>query len=103
MVCGTPVRVHGQSDRGQCLVGLVCSVLSCYMTLKGCVNGDAVSHAVMPGVVLAYILKIPFAIGGALSLGGVSLVCHFRKEGGGQEGKCGGRKVEEGATLPPTR
>jgi len=27
------------------------------------VNGDAVSHAVMPGVVLAYILKIPFAIG----------------------------------------
>jgi len=46
------------------LVGLVCSVLSCYMTLKGwALMGDAVSHAVMPGVVLAYILKIPFAIG----------------------------------------
>jgi manganese transport system permease protein len=46
------------------LVGIVCSVLSCYMTLKGwALMGDAVSHAVMPGVVIAYILKIPFAIG----------------------------------------
>jgi manganese transport system permease protein len=46
------------------LVGMVCSVLSCFLTLKGwALMGDAVSHAVMPGVVIAYILKIPFAIG----------------------------------------
>jgi manganese transport system permease protein len=46
------------------LVGLVCSALSCYMTLKGwALMGDAVSHAVMPGVVIAYILNIPFAVG----------------------------------------
>ena len=46
------------------LVGLVCSALSCYMTLKGwALMGDAVSHAVMPGVVIAYILNIPLAIG----------------------------------------
>jgi manganese transport system permease protein len=46
------------------LVGIVCSVLSCYMTLKGwALMGDAVSHAVMPGVVIAYILNIPLAIG----------------------------------------
>jgi manganese transport system permease protein len=46
------------------LVGLVCSALSCYMTLKRwALMGDAVSHAVMPGVVLAYVLNIPFAIG----------------------------------------
>lgn len=46
------------------LVGLVCSVLSCYMTLKSwALMGDAVSHAVMPGVVIAYVLKIPLAIG----------------------------------------
>jgi manganese transport system permease protein len=46
------------------LVGLVCSALSCYMTLKGwALMGDAVSHAVMPGVVIAYLLNIPFAIG----------------------------------------
>jgi manganese transport system permease protein len=46
------------------LVGLVCSALSCYMTLKGwALMGDAVSHAVMPGVVIAYMLNIPLAIG----------------------------------------
>ncbi len=46
------------------LVGLVCAVLSCYMTLKGwALMGDAVSHAVMPGVVIAYLLNLPFAVG----------------------------------------
>lgn len=46
------------------VVGLVCSALSCFMTLKGwALMGDAVSHAVMPGVVVAYILNIPLAIG----------------------------------------
>jgi len=46
------------------LVGVVCSALSCYMTLKGwALMGDAVSHAVMPGVVIAYVLNIPFAVG----------------------------------------
>jgi manganese transport system permease protein len=46
------------------LVGMVCSALSCYMTLKGwALMGDAVSHAVMPGVVIAYLLNMPLAIG----------------------------------------
>ena len=46
------------------LVGFVCSVLSCYLTLKGwALMGDAVSHAVLPGVVIAYILNVPLAIG----------------------------------------
>lgn len=45
-------------------VGMVCAVLSCYMTLKGwALMGDAVSHSVTPGVVLAYILNLPFALG----------------------------------------
>jgi manganese transport system permease protein len=45
-------------------VGLVCAVLSCYITLKGwSLMGDAISHAVVPGVVVAYALNIPFAIG----------------------------------------
>ncbi len=45
-------------------VGLVCAVLSCYVTLKGwSLMGDAVSHAVVPGVVVSYALGIPFAIG----------------------------------------
>ena len=46
------------------LVGFVCSALSCYMTLKGwALMGDAVSHAVLPGVVIAYVMGIPLAIG----------------------------------------
>jgi manganese transport system permease protein len=46
------------------LVGLVCSALSCYLTLKGwALMGDAVSHAVMPGVVVAYALNLPLALG----------------------------------------
>ncbi|MCY7275424.1 MAG: metal ABC transporter permease [Phormidesmis sp. CAN_BIN44] len=46
------------------LVGLVCSTLSCYMILKGwALMGDAVSHAVFPGVVIAYVLNIPLAVG----------------------------------------
>lgn len=45
-------------------VGTVCAVLSCYITLKGwSLMGDAVSHAVVPGVVVAYALGLPFAVG----------------------------------------
>ena len=47
------------------LVGVVCAVLSCFVTLKGwSLMGDAVSHAVLPGVVLAYLIGLPFGIGG---------------------------------------
>lgn len=46
------------------LVGTVCAVLSCFITLKGwSLMGDAVSHAVLPGVVLAYLIGAPFGIG----------------------------------------
>jgi manganese transport system permease protein len=48
-------------------VGVVCAVLSCYITLKGwSLMGDAVSHAVVPGVVVAYAIGIPFAVGAFL-------------------------------------
>ena len=40
------------------------ALLSCYLVLKGwSLMGDAVSHAVLPGVVLAYVLGLPFAAG----------------------------------------
>jgi manganese/iron transport system permease protein len=46
------------------LVGAVCAVLSCYLVLKGrSLMGDAVSHAVLPGIVLAHLLGIPLAAG----------------------------------------
>ncbi len=40
------------------------SLLSCYLVLKGwSLMGDAISHAVLPGIVLAYVLSIPLLIG----------------------------------------
>ncbi len=46
------------------LVAAVCAVLSCYLVLKGwSLMGDAISHAVLPGIVLAYVAGIPLAIG----------------------------------------
>jgi manganese transport system permease protein len=58
------------------LVGGVCGLLSCFMTLKGwALMGDAVSHAVMPGVVLAYALGLPFALGAfVFGVGSVALI-----------------------------
>ncbi len=46
------------------LIGAVCSVLSCYLVLKGwSLMGDAVSHAVLPGIVIAFVLGLPLAVG----------------------------------------
>lgn len=46
------------------VVGATCAVLSCFLILKGwSLLGDAISHAVLPGVVVAYMIGIPFSIG----------------------------------------
>ena len=46
------------------LVGAVCAFLSAYLMLKGwSLMGDALAHAIVPGVAGAYLLKIPFALG----------------------------------------
>ena len=46
------------------LVAVPSALLSCFLVLKGwSLMGDAVSHAVLPGIVLAYIAGIPLAIG----------------------------------------
>ncbi|MFT0847297.1 metal ABC transporter permease [Actinomycetaceae bacterium L2_0104] len=46
------------------IAAVVCALLSCWLVLIGwSLMGDAVSHAVLPGVVLAYILGAPFALG----------------------------------------
>ncbi|WP_104118107.1 metal ABC transporter permease [Arthrobacter sp. B1805] len=43
---------------------VVAAVLSCWLILMGwSLMGDAVSHAVLPGVALSYIIGIPFSIG----------------------------------------
>lgn len=40
------------------------ALLSCFLVLKGwALMGDAVSHAVLPGIVLAWILNLPLLVG----------------------------------------
>jgi len=54
----------------------VCALLSCWLILIGwSLMGDAVSHAVLPGVVLAYVAGVPFAIGALIfGIGAVFLI-----------------------------
>ena len=63
-------------------VGAVCGLLSCYMTLKGwALMGDAVSHAVMPGVVVAYALGLPFSLGAfVFGVGSVALIGYVKQK-----------------------
>lgn len=50
------------------MIGGVCALLSCFVTLKGwSLMGDALSHAVVPGVTLAYLAGMPFALGAFIS------------------------------------
>ena len=46
------------------ITAIMCGVLSCWLVLIGwSLIGDAISHAVLPGVVLSYIFGLPFAVG----------------------------------------
>ena len=46
------------------LVGGLCAFLSAYLMLKGwSLMGDALAHSVVPGVAIAYALKVPYALG----------------------------------------
>ncbi|WP_372054227.1 metal ABC transporter permease [Tistrella mobilis] len=52
------------------LVGGVCGLLSCYLMLKGwSLIGDALSHAIVPGVAGAYMIGLPFSLGAFLAGG----------------------------------
>lgn len=60
------------------LVGGVCGFLSAYLMLKGwSLIGDALSHAIVPGVAGAYMLGLPFAFGAFLSGGMAALAILF--------------------------
>lgn len=58
------------------VASIVCALLSCWLVLIGwSLMGDAVSHAVLPGVVLAYAFALPFALGALVfGLGAVALI-----------------------------
>lgn len=57
-----------QAMLGGGAVGMLCGFLSCFVTLKGwSLLGDALSHAVVPGVALSAIFGAPFAVGAFLT------------------------------------
>ena len=63
------------------LIAVPAALLSCFLVLKGwSLMGDAVSHAVLPGVVLAYIINIPLAIGAFVAGMFCALATGFLKE-----------------------
>jgi manganese/iron transport system permease protein len=63
------------------LVAAVCAVLSCYLVLKGwSLMGDAISHAVLPGIVIAHVLALPLAIGAFVAGLACALFTGYLKE-----------------------
>lgn len=66
------------------LVGCVCGFLSAFLMLKGwSLIGDALSHAIVPGVAVAYLLGLPFSLGafiaGGLAAGSMLALGEFTR------------------------
>ena len=60
-------------------VGVVCSILGCYVVLRGMTFlGDALAHTILPGVVIAFLIGWPLAVGalivGILAALGIGLM-----------------------------
>ena len=63
------------------MISVPMALLSCYLVLKGwSLMGDAISHAVLPGVVLAYLINIPLIIGAFCAGMFCALATGFLKE-----------------------
>ncbi len=61
------------------MVGIICGVIGCFIILRGmALMGDAISHAVLPGVAISYMLGINFFYGavatGILTALGIGIV-----------------------------
>ncbi|MFQ5859364.1 MAG: metal ABC transporter permease [Anaerolineae bacterium] len=83
---GYPFMVRGLV--ASMMVGVVCSVLGTYIVLRGMAFfGDALAHAILPGVVIAYLLGWPLALGAlavgiltALGIGTLSTKGHIKED-----------------------
>ncbi|WP_159950059.1 metal ABC transporter permease [Rhizobium sp. 18065] len=63
------------------MIAVPMALLSCFLVLKGwSLMGDAVSHAVLPGIVIAYIAGIPLAIGAFIAGLACALMTGYVKE-----------------------
>ena len=66
------------------LMGLTCGLIGTYIVLRGMAFlGDAVSHAIFPGVVIAFLLHVNFFVGalafGLLTAGAIGVVSRNRR------------------------
>ncbi|AII14622.1 putative Mn2+/Fe2+ ABC transporter, permease protein [Campylobacter iguaniorum] len=65
-------------------ISVVCAVLSCFLVLKSySLLGDAMSHSVMPGMIVAYALGLPLGVGAFFSSIGCLWLIEFLKERSG--------------------
>lgn len=65
------------------MVGILCAVVGCYVVLRGMAYlGDAMSHAILPGVAIAYILKGDILWGALVAAIAVALGIGFFTKGG---------------------
>lgn len=63
------------------IVAIPMALLSCFLVLKGwSLMGDAISHAVFPGVVIAYIVGFPYAVGAFIAGMFCALATGFLKD-----------------------
>jgi manganese/iron transport system permease protein len=63
------------------LVAIPTAMLSCFLVLKGwSLMGDAISHAVFPGIVISYILGLPLAVGAFAAGMSCALLTGYLKE-----------------------
>lgn len=66
------------------ILGIACSIVGCFIILRGLsLMGDAISHAVLPGVAISYLLKISYFFGavafGLLAALGIGFVKEHSK------------------------
>ena len=63
------------------LVAPPAAMLSCFLVLKGwALMGDAVAHAVLPGIVLAYIAGLPLILGAFIAGMGSAVLTGYLAE-----------------------
>lgn len=60
------------------LIGVVCSVIGCYVVLRGLAFlGDALAHAILPGIAIAYLLQGNLFLGALIAAIVVALLIGF--------------------------
>jgi manganese/iron transport system permease protein len=65
------------------MVGILCAVIGCYVVLRGMAfMGDALAHAILPGVAIAYLLHGNLLLGGLIAAVIVALgIGFFSRQG----------------------